>query len=276
MLYTCSRCKKYKTSLKSNLKRHMNRKKSCPLFIRKVPHNNTQIPHNNTTINHFICQHCNKSFSRKDSLNRHILLYCKEYKLNQENVRLQEENHMLKSQITTINTNVTNNNITNTINNNNIIIKAYGNEELEHILPRLPMLIKNFPTTAVTDMICETYYDPEYPENKTVKINTTKEKWAHIYNGKKWDVHKKMDVIMNVLQKSFKFIDTFFEKHEIQPPEYMQNKVTWEEVRNMWYDDTYPDQEMKDTAEKILINQNQTSSTFREFITYKKSNKDDD
>lgn len=184
---------------------------------------------------------------------------------------------MLKSQITTINTNVTNNNnITNNTINNNIIIKAYGKEEFEHILPRLPMLIKNFPTTAVTDMICETYYDPEHPENKTVKINNTKEKWAHIYNGKKWDVHRKMDVIMGVLNKSFKFIDNFFEKHEVQPPEYMQNKVTWEEVRNMWYDDTYPNQEMKDTAEKILINQNQTSSKFREFMNYKKSNKDDD
>jgi len=207
------------------------------------------------------CPYCDKSFTTNSNMNKHINRSCKQSNEKHEIIRLKEENKILQSQLTTIN-----NTQTNYFNTQNIIINSFGNEELQHILPKIPILIKNFPTTAVTDMICETYYDPKHPENKTVKIRNTKEKWAHTFNGESWDVHRKMDTILDVLQKSFKLIDDFYEKHNIEPPEYMKNKVTWEEIRNMWYNDIYPNQEMKDTVEKILINQNQTGSSFREFL----------
>jgi len=284
MLYTCNRCKKYQTTIKCNYIRHLNRKKLCPKYIQnRIPrdtqtesqmnHSESQMNHSESQMNHseqktFHCPHCNKVFSTNSNMNRHIRLYCKEQKKNLHIEKLEKENEKLQAQIMNINTT----NSFNTINNNQkIIINAYGKEDLDHILPQIPILIKNFPTTAVTDMICETYYNPKYPENKTVKINSTKEKWAQIYNGTKWDVHKKMDTVMDVLHKSFKLIDKFFEEHNIKQPEYMKNKITWEEIRNMWYDDIYPDQEMKDTAEEILINQNQTSSKFRKFLKYKES-----
>ena len=161
--------------------------------------------------------------------------------------------------------NITNNN--NTINNTqNITINAYGNEDIEHLLPKIPTLIRHFPASAVTDLICETYYDPDHPENKSVKIRSTKEKWAQIYNGKKWEVHKKIDIVMDVLQKSFELIDDFYETNKIDNPEYRENKITWNEVRAMWNDETYPDKEMLDTTEEILTNQNQTKSDYRKCV----------
>ena len=89
MLYTCWRCWRYQTPLKANLKRHMNQKNPCHISIRNQPHNETQ-------THHFNCKHCNETFTRKNNLNRHIRLYCKEFKLKQENVRLQEENRLLE------------------------------------------------------------------------------------------------------------------------------------------------------------------------------------
>ena len=110
MLYTCSRCKTHIKLRKENMKRHMNRKKPCPISTRKQPHNETQIPHNETQIphnetqtHHFNCKHCKKPFSRRDSMNRHIRLYCKEFKLKQENVRLQEEIRLLQTRVVPIN-----------------------------------------------------------------------------------------------------------------------------------------------------------------------------
>ena len=76
-----------------------------------------------------------------------------------------------------------------------------------------------------------------------------------------------MDIVMDVLQKSFKVIDDFYETNEIENPEYRKNKVTWEEVRTMWNDDTYPDKGMLDATEEILTNQNQTKSDYRKCIT---------
>jgi len=252
------------------LKRHMNRKKPCLKSIRKENHSESQMNHSESQIVPvesksivFTCQYCSKTFSTNSNMNRHLRLYCKEHKLVQENARLYKEIQILQNQITTTTVNTTNN----TINNNQkIIINAYGSENLEHLLPTLPTLIKHFPATAVTDLICERYYDPDHPENKSVKIRSTKEKWAQIYNGQKWEMQKKMDVVMDVLQKSFEFIDEFYETNDIENPEYRQNKITWDNIRNMWNSDSYPDKKMLDTTEEILTNQNQTNSDYRKCI----------
>jgi len=267
MLYTCSRCQKYKSKRKADVKRHMKNKNSCIKVTQKqIPRDTQQIPRDTQIIpkkeKRWVCEHCNKHFSANSSMNRHIRLYCKEFKLKKENVRLQEEINALQTQIITVN-NITN---TNTINNQNIIINAYGSEDLQYLLPKLPTLIQHFPTSAVTDVICETYYDPDHPENKSVKIRSTKEKWAQVYNGDKWEMQKKFDVIMNVLQKSFEMIDEFYETNNINHPDYRQNKVTWDRVREMWINDEYPDKEMIDTTEEILTNQNQSHSYYRTII----------
>jgi len=211
------------------------------------------------------CPHCGKTFTRQNNLNRHIKKSCTENRKNLEIMKLQEENKYLQMKLTN-NIMINSNNNSNNIIHNNITINAYGKENLEHILPKLPTLIKYFPTTAVTDLICEAYFDPDHPENKTVKIQSTKEKWAQIFNGEKWEVRKKIDTIMDVLKKNFKFIDNFYENNNTNTPEFMKNKITWDKVRTMWYDDTFPDQEMKDAAEEILINQNQAKCEYRKFI----------
>ena len=272
MLYTCSRCRIYQTNRKANLKRHMKKKKSCSEFTQNQTLTDSQMTPSDSHITltdyrniKFKCQYCNETFTRKNNLNRHIKKTCNENKKNLEIMKLQEENKYLQMQLinnTMINSNINSNN---TINNN-ITINAYGNEDLEHILPKLPILIKYFPTTAVTDLICEAYFDPDHPENKTVKTQSTKEKWAQTFNGEKWEVHKKIDTIMDVLQTNFKFIDNFYESNNTNTSEFMKNKITWEKVRSMWYDDTFPDQEMKDAAEEILTNQNQTKCEYRKFL----------
>ena len=68
---------------------------------------------------------------------------------------------------------------------------------------------------------------------------------------------------MDVLQKSFEVIDDFYETNQIENSEYRKNKITWNEVRRMWNDETYPDKGMLETTEEILTNQNQSRSDYR-------------
>ena len=115
-MYTCPRCKSYSTNLKSNLKRHMNRKRKCPLIIQNEAkseqidtqnsyksvqngQNNAQNGQNNaqniqlesqritteSQKNHtesqritktWECIHCSKTFTTNSNMNRHIRLYC--------------------------------------------------------------------------------------------------------------------------------------------------------------------------------------------------------
>ncbi len=130
------------------------------------------------------CNYCLTTFSRKDSLNRHIKHRCKE-KLKIENEKekiyrsllekmeimenkinnLEDENKNLKTQLVckTVNNttnNTTNNNNTinnNTINNNNntynIQLVAYGQEQLDHLTDRHYKYIINKGFKSIQELV---------------------------------------------------------------------------------------------------------------------------
>ena len=108
--YTCKRCGKYKTHIRTHMLRHLCRKKPCPPnisfiscdalkneIVYDLPHknaqppkytaqkrtNDTQLPHKSENIRKlkktkklFTCNLCFQSFTRKDSLTRHKRKFC--------------------------------------------------------------------------------------------------------------------------------------------------------------------------------------------------------
>ena len=357
MSYTCPRCGVYTTSLKTNLKRHLNRKRPCVKKSENDPKtapNNSHIAPNNSHIalnnshiepnnSHIepnnsrqtICQYCHKVFSRKSSLKRHILHSCKfkdKRDVREENRRLRqllnmsahstlydatkiidsipgdstiptckychkifsrrdnltrhetlncevkkeilEENRNLAkmvredgkspqhiSNISNNISNISNNNSHNTTNttNINVTLNAYGNENIGHLIPVVYKLIKYHAESAVTDLICERYFDPDHPENKTVMLKP-KEKWpGRKYNGEKWEVDDKNPVIIDVLKQSFTLLDKMFAvvKHTMHP------FCDWTEIRKKWGRKEEPSTETKEITEKILMNQSLSGSGYR-------------
>ena len=107
MIHTCPRCGVYTTPLKTNLKRHLNRKRKC---TQKPPHIESFIQKENPREPQIIqkepqnigkewtCTHCSKSFSTNSHMNRHMRLYCKEVKLQRRVDELEMENQRLRSQ----------------------------------------------------------------------------------------------------------------------------------------------------------------------------------
>ena len=72
-MFNCELCN-YSTNIKCNFIKHKNTKKHKNRLlgdIHTIPHK----PQNSTKI---MCEFCNKSFSRIDSLNRHLKSFCKE------------------------------------------------------------------------------------------------------------------------------------------------------------------------------------------------------
>ena len=277
-------CHKTFTS-KSSLKRHINHhcKLKDKIDIREENHHLRQklnmpvselydvnfidnIPNSNIPT----CNYCFKTFSRQKNVARHQTLHCTVIR------QIIEENHCLKkkiqegqppqqpqhiSNISNINSHNTNN-ITNNNNNNNtfnIVVNAYGDENMHHLGPVIMKLIKDHAESAVTDLICERYYDPLHPENKTVMLKP-KEKWpGRKYNGERWEVDDKMSLITDVLKKNFSLLDQVFSviKHTMHP------FCDWTEVRKKWEIKDEPSKETKDKTEKILINQSLSESNFR-------------
>jgi hypothetical protein len=71
MNFKCIRCG-HETKLKGDMKKHINRKKICkPLLSNIIPLENKSTILSQIDVG-FFCKHCNKKYSRKDNLKRHM------------------------------------------------------------------------------------------------------------------------------------------------------------------------------------------------------------
>lgn len=72
---TCPKCLKI-FSAPCRLRSHLNRKKPCDTI--------TQLQPEAVTVTKYICEHCNRSYNSKQSMNRHIRDTCKVAKMDRE------------------------------------------------------------------------------------------------------------------------------------------------------------------------------------------------
>ena len=105
VLHMCPRCG-YKTIYKTSLKEHYNKKKVCEPIIDDISIEDCLF--NLNKKKEHLCDHCNKKFSRSDSLKRHKekcyelrlkLLDKKNKELDEKNNELDEKNKELEKQI---------------------------------------------------------------------------------------------------------------------------------------------------------------------------------
>jgi hypothetical protein len=137
--YTCDRCGKYSTNNRINFWKHQNKTKKCgrskgaektPKGAEKTPKGAEKTPKG---ADNLTCHFCNKKFSHRSSLRRHMKSRCKVKKQKEKEDRekdelvqqLLEENKLLKEKtqqpqtvINNITNNTTNNTHNNTLNNN--------------------------------------------------------------------------------------------------------------------------------------------------------------
>ena len=243
--YECQRCG-YNTTLKGNIKHHLNRKNVCKpilsdisiydmkniynLNLNKKPKNN---PHNpkikniEPKNNPFMCSYCNKIFSRNWHLSRHLTsCKIKKIELNKQN----NEINLLKLQQKKLEetveklliecSNKSNNTInSNNINSNNTIhntinINNYGEEDTKYITKEyIVNLLANKPFKAIPEMIKHTHFNKEHPENQNIKITNKKEPYVKIMKNNKWLYQDRKNIITDLIDKQhLKISDESVEK----------------------------------------------------------------
>tara|TARA_Y100000813_G_scaffold197226_1_gene182111 strand:+ start:118 stop:996 length:879 start_codon:yes stop_codon:yes gene_type:complete len=233
--YECQRCG-YNTTLKGNIKHHLNRKYVCEpilsdisiydmksiynLNLNEEPKNN---PHNPIIKNNepknvpFMCLYCNKIFKRNWHLSRH-LTSCKVKKkeLNKQNneitlLKLQQQkleetveklliecSNKSNSTINSNNSNNTNSNNT----NNTIIINNYGEEDTKYITKQFIVnLLANKPFKAIPEMIKHTHFNKEHPENQNIKLTNKKEPYVKVMKDNKWLYQDRKNTITDLIDK---------------------------------------------------------------------------
>lgn len=181
-LYICEHCD-YKTNRKYNFIKHKNRKTTC---------NSEQ----NIEESHKI-EEIKKPFEFQDELKK---LYDK-YKISINNGTI--------------------NNINNNINNINLItINPFGKEDLSHIDNTKAKKILNNGLLAVSKYIEYVHQDSDVPQNHNLYISGWNSRSnVNMFNGKKWIIADKDDVIPQVIDNCMDFINDKIEELDETNPE---------------------------------------------------------
>lgn len=168
----------------------------------------TEIPSKNTSEYNFKCEFCAKCYKSRQSKSRHQKSCIN--KPNVENMQqkindLQNITTELQSQIEelkkTPQTTIHNGHINNgTITNNNITIK-YGSEDLSQILSQEDMIkICNKKFSSIEQSIEMVHLNKNRPELHNVIINNLNNNFAHIYDGDKYIVKEKNEIIEDLIE----------------------------------------------------------------------------
>ena len=197
-----------------------NESKMTPTESKMNPNESKMNP--NESKPKYECKHCNKCYSTNSNLHKHLkkcklrfVLIGGEYKdpkdLIIENL-LNEKKSLTKSigklldRVGNVTNNITNNNN----QQQNIYINNHGNENLDYINQQyLNNLIKS-PYGALPKLLKNIHFHPEHPENYNVIITNKKLKYAKVWDGVKWKLQDKTEIIKNMVDKGFNIIEGQF------------------------------------------------------------------
>tara|TARA_Y200000002_G_scaffold372162_1_gene369641 strand:- start:143 stop:1021 length:879 start_codon:yes stop_codon:yes gene_type:complete len=243
----CEVCN-FSTNLKANYLRHLNTKKhkknvkNYEEELEKssnLTHKNTQkhtnIPflthkntqkhtktHKNVEKSEHICEFCNKSFSRLDSLTRHINKnFCKMIKkqYNEDALIMQLEEHKkernkLYDYIDKLidKTGNTNINIEKQMNNQ-INLNNFGEEDISHITDDYKMKMLTLPYGMIQNMIEKVHFNNKKPENKNIALTNKRENMIRVFRRKRWKFQDRFYVVDELIKNNYNRLDEYYEEY---------------------------------------------------------------
>ena len=168
----------------------------------------------------FVCEYCNRGFSRNDNLKRHLNTKCSSNQNNniykqlflETRKQLIEEKNELKKQIDILLTKVGNTTyINNSKNTQNIQLNSYGNEDLSHITDSFKTNLLKGPFGMIPKMIEAVHFNNEKPENQNISYPNKKENKIKIFTEGKWVYRNKNDAICDIVDGKYFILDSHYE-----------------------------------------------------------------
>jgi len=266
-LYICPRCR-YSTPIKTHIKNHFKRKKKCKAIyndisttycleeLDKIKYRKskssetimiekkkekpiTKITSSSSSSasslqkKEFICQRCDKCFTRNDNMKRHSLI-CK----IEKTTKVHEKNTYTKSEVATLVENMNHeydkkvkineaiiNELRHQVNllmqnqgsnityNTNIMLNAFGKENTKYIDDQLiNKLIDQGPLNSISLLLKHIHFNPDHIENHNIRIPNKKDKFAKIFNGHDWQISDKKQTIDHMTDNAYAMINQHYIK----------------------------------------------------------------
>ena len=95
------------------------------------------------------------------------------------------------------------------INNIQININNYGNENLDYLTTDFISNLIKIPYKAVPKLIKHIHFNPEHPENHNIKIPNKKQKFALTHKDGKWEYRNKNELIEDIVDTSYNMLDCY-------------------------------------------------------------------
>ena len=219
--FECKMCD-FSTGVKCNLNRHLitEKHKKKEKVIQSQPKPVELV----IKKNDFLCKHCEREFTCKQSMHRHVKYRCPKNKETevQKMIRTmmeeQQKNHekqmqqiisQFKSNQTINNTNNTTNN---TVNIQNNYILPYKDTDTSHLTRKDYAFCVKQPD-GVKRLIEKIHFNPMKPENQNLTVTNLTDKYMMVYDGTKW---KK--VLKGELNKIYNHKESLLEEWVEQDP----------------------------------------------------------
>ena len=215
----CTVCK-YRTPIRCNFNKHITTEKHKKNILNapKMSVNAPKLPVNapiHSEIaprNPLACVHCDKVFTHKPSMQRHMNHRCKKNKqlnlIKQQQKTIEIQQQLLAQRPQTIN-NTTNN----TVNiQNHTYILPYKDTDTSHLTRKDYAFCVKQPD-GVKRLIEKIHFNPMKPENQNLTITNLTDKYMMVYDGFQW---KK--VLKSELNKIYNHKESLLEEWVEQDP----------------------------------------------------------
>ena len=214
-----------------------------------------------------MCEFCKKKFTTRQALSKHVNHHCKiknvDYWKNcfkqseKEKQSLEKDKMNLIKQIEKLLTKVGNNNIT-TINNNNIqqnniIIRSFGDENLNYLSNSFfKELISKNSFDSIPNMVKQIHFNNDHPENMNIKIVNKKTPFIDVFKGDKWYKQDKKSTIQKIVTKNFNLLDSKYNEDTIQNELTEDSKDSYENYKDQLQNNKKLVSNIVKNTEKIL------------------------
>jgi len=300
-VFICKSCNK-NFPYKSHYLRHVNKKNEC---IEKIDKNNMinvldlrslnklldnvnhRINNRNKKTTDVLCGFCNKEYSNRNNLKRHLNQYCNEKKIilaekekilyqynvvknikndyehaNNSNKKLNEEETVKEvienekketHQNTIINNNTTNNNIN--INNNvnvnnvNILVNNFGKEDISHLTKKDFINYINKMYDGLTKLIEDCHFSDKNKNNFNVYLTSMRNEFANIYQNDTWILKDVEDVIYQLKDDKLAILD---QKAEEYNDDKLKNTI--ETFKQRLYSNTEAEKNLNKNIKLVMVN----------------------
>jgi hypothetical protein len=227
--------KKKKDEKEIDSKMTPNDSKMTPIDSKMTPIDSKMTPIDSNMLHY--CEHCNRSFTRKNNLTRHysrcksriqyddILTREKLRKELKEEIieQLSNSGQLVKSNQALVKKSVDNSQINNgNINNITISLNAYNKTDKSYIKNTDILTCIKKGNMGIPHMIKLLHCNRKRPENHNVCLNNIKSNYIGVYNGRKWDYEMQYELIDMMAEDCINMIedriaewsDDFYKEHK--------------------------------------------------------------